>query len=101
MVLTEQVFFVGIPYNNQLLPFLITNYHILNENIYRNKEKIELTLNDGKRAIIINLDNSRIKFTDKELDIAIVQLKPKQDKINYFLDIDDNINTHLENLFKS
>jgi len=94
-------FFCRIPYNNQLLPFLITNYHVLNENIYRNKEKIELTLNDGKKAIIINLDNSRIKFTDEELDITIVQLKPKQDKINYFLDIDDNINTNLENLYNN
>ena len=77
-------FFCRIPYNNQLLPFLITNYHVLNENIYRNKEKIELTLNDGKKAIIINLDNSRIKFTDKELDITIVQL-----------------NTNLENLYNN
>ena len=94
-------FFCRIPYNDKLLPVLITNYHIINENIYDKKAKIELTLNDDKKAIILKLDNSRIKFTNKDLDVSIIEIKQKIDNINHFLDIDDNINTNLEYVYNN
>lgn len=94
-------FFCRIPYNDKLLPVLITNYHVLNDNIYKKNAKIELTLNDGKKAIILNLDNSRIKFTNQDLDVTIIEIKSNLDKINHFLDIDENINTDLEYLYNN
>ena len=42
------------------MPVLITNNHILNENSISKDKKIELTLIEDKKALVINLDNSRI-----------------------------------------
>ena len=57
-----------------------------------------MTLNDDKKPLVINIDNSRIKFTNKELDITFIEIK-KEDKINYFLEIDENIDKGLENIY--
>ena len=87
-------FFCKIPYLNKLLPVLVTNNHILDENSISKDKKIEMTLNDDKKPLVINIDNSRIKFTNKELDITFIEIK-KEDKINYFLEIDENIDKGL------
>jgi len=94
-------FFCKIPFpdENNLLYVLITNSHLLNENDIKinkiinfkmyNKEKKK---EEGKQ---IRIDISRKKLTiknDKEgIDITIIEIKPKTDKINAFLEIDDNI----------
>jgi len=91
-------FFCKIPYLNKLLPVLITNNHILDENNISKDKKIELTLNDDKKVLVINLDNSRIKITNKELDISFIEIK-KEDNINNFLEIDENIDKELENIY--
>ena len=58
-----------------------------------------MTLYDDKKALIINLDNSRIKLTNKELDITFIEIKQEKDKINNFLEIDENIDKDLENIY--
>ena len=92
-------FFCRIPYNDKLLTVLVTSNHVLNENYLENNKKIELTLNDGKKVKILELDNSRIKYTNKELDVTFIEIKSSKDKIVHFLDIDENINTDLENYY--
>ena len=47
------------------------------------------------------MDKSRIKFTNKELDVTFIEIKSKQDKIYNFLDIDENINTELGNYYNN
>ena len=91
-------FFCKIPYLNKLLPVLVTNNHILDENSISKDKKIEMTLNDDKKPLVINIDNSRIKLTNKELDITFIEIK-KEDKINYFLEIDENIDKGLEYIY--
>ena len=69
-------FLCKIPYHNKLLPVLITNNNIFNENdkiiklIIKNKEKE------------IKIDNSRKKYYNCENNIAIIEIKPNKDKIN-------------------
>ena len=94
-------FFCRIPYNNKLLPVLVTNNHVLNENHIENNKKLEITLNDGKKVKIIELDNSRIRYTNEELDFTFIEIKSNKDKIDNFLDIDENINTDLENYYNN
>ena len=94
-------FFCRIPYNNNLLPVLITNNHVLNNDDIQNNKKIEFTINNGKIIKNINIDNSRKKFTNKELDVTFIEIKPKKDKIDYFLDVDDSIYTDLENIYNN
>ena len=79
-------FFCKIPFNgnNGLLPVLITNYHILNEN----DKIINLTINNKEK--IIKLDNSRKKYINVDNNISIIEIKPNKDKIYNYLEIDEN-----------
>ena len=94
-------FFCRIPINDKLMPFLITNNHILDESEIENNKILEFSINDGKRFKKIKLDDSRIKYTNKELDFTFIEIKPKLDEINDFLDIDENIDSNLENIYKN
>ena len=95
-------FFCRIPYNNfNLLPVLITNNHVLNEDDIQNNKKIEFTINDDKKCRSIKIDKNRIKYTNEELDVTFIEIKPKEDKIDNFLDIDDSIEKDLENLYSN
>ena len=94
-------FFCRIPYNDNLIPFLITNNHVLNESKISNGKRLEFTINDGKKAISFDIDDSRIKFTNKDLDVTFIEIKPNKDSIDCILDIDEEINTNLGNLYNN
>ena len=74
---------------NNKLNVLITNNHIINEEIIKGKEIIIKINNKSKR---IELDN-RIKYTNKEYDVTIIEIK-KEDEINceYFENEINNFN---------
>ena len=82
-------FLCKIPFNNNLLPVLITNNHVLNENDIDNNKIIKLMINN--KAKKIEIDNSRKKYTnnDKNIDLTIIEIKPIKDGINNYLEIDD------------
>ena len=72
---------------------LITNNHVLNENDLNNNKIIcGYEINDEKEiSLEINLEINRYKLTDKDYDFTIIEIL-NEDNINYFLEIDDNIN---------
>ena len=86
-------FFCNIPSpeKKELLPVIITNNHVLNKDDIKNQNSIEITINNDNQRKIIRLDKFRKKFTDETLDITILEIKPKIDKINKFLDISEDI----------
>ena len=94
-------FFCKIPFpdNNHLLPFLITNYHILNEEDIENNKIINLIMynedEDKDEEKIIKIDDKRKKYShlnEKEgIDITFIEIKPSKDNINDFLEFDDKI----------
>ena len=83
-------FFMKIPNNSINLSLLITNKLILNK-IEKKNSFIELTMNDDKIYKKIELNNSRkiIKFL--KYDIVIIEIFPKEDKINDYLELDEDI----------
>jgi V8-like Glu-specific endopeptidase len=83
-------FFCSIPYFDKKLPFLITNNHVLNETEIENGRTIKFTVNNKKKEIII--DGSRIKYTNQELDITFIEIRPDKDEITNFIEIDPDIN---------
>ena len=88
-------FFCLIPIpNDDLLPALITNNHILNEKDIEINKKIQLTLNNDNKCLNIIIDKSRKKYTNVDLDITIIEMKPKIDNVKKedFLSIDLDIN---------
>ena len=55
-------FFCKIPFNNDLLPILITNKHILNENDIENNKIIKLSINNEVKEIEIEIQEKDLHF---------------------------------------
>ena len=75
---------------NQLLRLLITNNHVLNEQDIIPGNTINISLNNGKIFKKIKMDTNRKKYTNKDLDVTIIEIKD-EDNIQNFLFLDDNI----------
>ena len=85
-------FFCKIPFPdlNNMLSVFITNNHIINkELLYKENAIIEIDIQDENNIRKINLNN-RKKYTNEEYDITIIEIK-KEDEINNYLELDDNI----------
>ena len=93
-------FFCKIPYKGQLLPSLVTNYHILDDNFLRNNNQLVLLINNNRKIININ-KNSKIFSSEREkYDIMIIKLQ--EGEINNFLELDyDIFINNSENSFKN
>ena len=81
-------FFCKIPFLNKLLPVLITNNHVLNEEDIKSDKIIRLTINDKLKKIEIN--NSRKKYTNSKIDLTIIEINPNKDEIYNYLEIEEN-----------
>ena len=92
-------FFCYIPYEKTKIPVMITNNHIINEEIIKNNKIIRVTLNDDKQYIDIKLDNKRKIYTNIKDDITIIEIKDEKKEIKEFLEIDPNIFKNNINLF--
>ena len=87
-------FFCKFTFNNNLLPALITNKHIL----FDKDNKIKLIINNEDKDI--KIDNSRTKILEQ--DITIIEIKPIKDQIYNYLELDENEdNLELEHENKS
>ena len=84
-------FFCKIPFPNEvnMLPVLITNNHVINDQLLNKKDaKISIYIEDqNSRKIDLN---NRMKYTNEEFDITIIEIKDKDD-INNFLELDDDL----------
>ena len=83
---------------NENIDFLMTNYHVLDEQFYNENKEINLLLNDDTEALVIDLTFKRRKYFNKEYDIALIELK-EIDKVKNYLELDDNLFKGNENVF--
>ena len=83
-------FFCKIPYKNETMNVLMTNYHVLDENFYGEKKTLNLFINDDKDVKILDLNIKRKTYFNKKYDLAMIELK-ENDNINNFLELDDNL----------
>ena len=96
-------FFCKIPFpiKKNKLPVFITNNHIINEEIlYKVNEIIPLYFQEMQPQKITDLKD-RIKYTNEEYDITIIEIKEKDNIKNYLKlgedIIDDIINNNKKN----
>jgi len=82
-------FFCLIPFQNKKLPAMITNSHILNEEMLKKEQFISLELNNLIKRIQIN-DNRKI-YTNRNYYITIIEIIPEKDNIFNFLELDEEI----------
>ena len=63
-------FFCKILYNNELIPVLMTNYHVIDDNFIEENKNITVTLNDEKEYKNIEIDiNKKMIYLNKKYDI--------------------------------
>ena len=83
-------FFCKIPFRKGTKKVLMTNYHILNEKDFKENKVLNLTLNNDKETLIIDLEINREIYFNKEYDITILEIREK-DNIKDYLELDDNL----------
>ena len=85
-------FLCSIPFHNKILPAIITNNHILNEEDISIGKKINFTLNNDKNCFAILIDENRKVYTNQLYDITIIEIKNTDGlDISSFLEADQNI----------
>ena len=89
-------FFCKVPFINMI--FLMTNFHVINEEYAKKNKEIHILLNDEKEAKRIDLTIKREKYFNEAYDIALIELK-ENDKIKDYLELDDNLFKDDEQLY--
>ena len=84
-------FFTKIPYKSKLLPVLITNNHVINQDDILNNKIILLYINNDKITKTLKLNRNRLIYTNEKLDVTIIEIKEKDSLNNKYLELDDEI----------
>ena len=71
-------FFCYIPYENRKLEVMLTNYHIIYEEILKKNERKKISLNDDKEIKNIKLKNRRL-YTSEKYDTTIIEINSEID----------------------
>ena len=71
-------FFTKIPYKSKLLPVLITNNHVINQDDILNNKIILLYINNDKITKTLKLNRNRLIYTNEKLDVTKNRNKRKR-----------------------
>ena len=82
-------FFCKINYENALIPVLITNYHVIDDNFIESKDNIKVYINEKYQYIKLNKNKLIYSSPNNKYDIIIIRLE--EDEIKNYLEIDENI----------
>ena len=99
-------FFCKIPFPDEfnLLPVIITNYHVIDQNDLKQGKRIQFSLNNDQLNFNILIDNSRKTYTNKEYDVTIIEIK-QIDGLNGYslLEIDEHLynDDDFKNIYKN
>ena len=92
-------FFCKIKYKNNLIPALITNYHVVDDNYLKDTNILKIYINDKSKIIKKKKKNIIYSSIKEKYDIIIIKLN--ENDINNYLEIDENIfNINSENTYK-
>ena len=82
-------FFCKIFYKNELIPVLMTNYHIIDDNFIEGNKQVNVYINENLKIINLNKANKLYSSNNNEYDLIIINLK--EGEIDNYLEIDQNI----------
>ena len=71
-------FFLKLVFEENILYFMATNYHVLND--LKNNDKIEITRDNDTIPNDIILNNKRKVYQYEEMDAILIEINPKVDK---------------------
>ena len=81
-------FLCSIPFPNKfnLIPVLITNKSIINQEELQNFKKIDFTLDNDREEKTIYITSERKIYISEKYDITFIEINPKIDDIDNFLE---------------
>ena len=91
-------FFCKIKRGEELIPVLITNYHVIDDNYMKQNKYLKFYINDKSHIIDLNSESKIYSSSNNEYDIIIIRLQDGE--INHYLEIDENIFENSENAYK-
>ncbi len=77
--------------NNYIIPVMITNNHLIDLDYIKNNTIIKITLNNDKEDKTLKINDNRLIYTNEEYDITIIEIKPIDDSILNFMELDEKI----------
>ena len=87
-------FLLKIPFGNKkkLMPVLMTNNHVINEDYPKNNRYLTVCKADQNKIYIIDFNIPRRFYTNTDLDSTIIEIKHEDNfGLKYFLEIDEDI----------
>ena len=92
-------FFCKILFKDKLVPVLMTNYHIIDDDFIENNKQIKISIDESHK--LINIDNSNKIYSHEKNKYDIMIIKLKEGEVNNFLELDENIfNNNSEYLYE-
>ena len=91
-------FFCKMIYQNELVPVLITNYHVIDDKFVEANNSLKVYIDEESKFININKNKIIYLSSNNEYDIIIIRLQ--DDEIEHYLKIDENIFKNSENAYK-
>ena len=92
-------FFCKIEYEKELVPVLITNYHVIDDKFVESNNSLDVYINGKPKFININKNKIIYSSSNNEYDIMIIRLQDGE--INNYLKIDDNIFKNTEQAYRN
>ena len=85
-------FFCKINYQNEEIPLLMTNYHVLSDEYLETNKCVKISINDGQIFEVINIEENSKLFSSEidKYDIMMIKIKEEKTKFNY-LELDNNL----------
>ena len=96
-------FFCKINNRDKIIPVLITNTHIIDNEFINLNKKVKISTNDNKNIVTINIDENDIIYISPitNYDIIIIKIKENNELYDY-LEIDESIfNNSSENIYEN
>ena len=92
-------FFCKIEYEKELVPVLITNYHVIDDKFVESNNSLDVYINGKPKFININKNKIIYSSSDNEYDIMIIRLK--NGEIKNYLEIDESIFENSVEVYKN
>ena len=91
-------FFCKIKYENELVPVLITNYHVIDDNYIGLNNSLKVYINEKSK--FINLSKNKILYSSSNNKYDIIIIRLLDNEIEHYLKIDENIFENSEKEYK-
>ena len=91
-------FFCKMIYQNELVPVLITNYHVIDDKFVQSNNSLKVYINEKLK--FININENKIIYSSPINEYDLIMIRLQDGDIDHYLEIDENIFKNSEDAYK-